>query len=736
MEGISMNNPYRIHRWLLILGFMVLGLSSAKAQNEDSVQAQNENVMLEEVLVTATKKAGAQEIQNVPVAITAFSGEMLDIMHVNDIQGLSFTMPNVGLDSVGTGVGVANFTIRGQGINSSVPSVEPAVGVFVDGVYMGTTYGIIFDTFDLESVEVLRGPQGVLFGRNVSAGAVLINTSKPTETFEARARVAVETGLNKTASATLSGPLVQDTLLGKLSVYANRDDGWFTNQLDGGGFGASDTTLVRGALTYLLPSDSGSITARYEHGESDGDGAVTQNHGLYPRDSHKIAVNRDFSSYDAKWDFASAELSVGIGNGVLTDILGWRELEQFNKTDVDGLATVAYHVPFSFNSDQFSNELRYNIAPSELIDLTAGVYYFDQNVDYVEHRILFGGASITNGGAELDQKNWAVFLSIDWHVTDTVTILSGIRYTKEKKAVNVANINATRPCDWATITCSAFDFVDDHAWSDTSPKLGVQWRPNDDTQWYATYSQGYRSGGYNFRNTSPTAAPGPYDPEDQDTYEIGFKLDTLDQRVRLNAAIFHNKINNVQREVIAPDLTTGTTVIMKNTGAAKVNGLELELTAALTQDLVLRANYGYLDGEYSELFEDINRDGAIDELDYGLGLPRLAKNSYGADLTWQGDVSASHQLIARLAYNHRDRAPLTDDNVGYLDAVDLINASLSMSFLDNTLTVGLYGHNLTNDVVFDGDFPLPGIALFGGPGASFSPIQKGRVYGAEVIYNF
>ena len=153
-------------------------------------------LLLEDIVVTAQKRE--QLIQDVPLSITAFDSEQIDALKLRDLGDLTIKMPNVALDDIGTARGIANFSIRGLGINSSIPSIDPTVGVFVDGVYLGTNATVLYDAFDLESIEVLRGPQGVLFGRNVVGGAVLLNTKTPTDRYEASVRSSVE-GRRKSA---------------------------------------------------------------------------------------------------------------------------------------------------------------------------------------------------------------------------------------------------------------------------------------------------------------------------------------------------------------------------------------------------------------------------------------------------------------------------------------------------------------------------------------------------------
>ena len=205
---------------------------SALAQE---IPSRSRSVLLEEVVVTARKRD--ESMQDVPVAVTAYGADQIDTLKVRDLTNLSVGMPNVSLDDVGSVKGTANFTIRGLGIYSSIPTIDPTVGIFIDGVYLGTTFGVIMDTFDLEKIEVLRGPQGTLFGRNVTGGAVLLDHKKPGDNLEFAARVAVDGnpngdgGLNSYANLSVGGPLT-DTLGAKISGYYNKDDGWFVNEFN------------------------------------------------------------------------------------------------------------------------------------------------------------------------------------------------------------------------------------------------------------------------------------------------------------------------------------------------------------------------------------------------------------------------------------------------------------------------------------------------------------------------
>ena len=348
------------------LALSTAGMAQAQETDQltsDQDQSSGGFTFLDDVIVvTGTKKAGGENVQDAALAITAYGSETLDALQVRDISSLSFKMPNVALDEVGTTKGVANFAIRGLGVNSSIPSIDPAVGVFVDGVYLGINGGVVFDTFDLESVEVLRGPQGILFGRNVTGGAVLLNTADPTNEFQTTAKLIAESGLRGTggnyyAMGTVTGPIVEDKLSAKLALYYNKDDGWFKNTLASGEtetFGESETVIVRAAIK-VTPNDIGNFTLKFEHGEADGQGPANQNHingrgveaaplnppgtsGRFSRESFDFSID-ELGFFDTSWNqvIATINVDVNIGDGgSIVNVFGWREYEQTARSDIDG----------------------------------------------------------------------------------------------------------------------------------------------------------------------------------------------------------------------------------------------------------------------------------------------------------------------------------------------------------------------------------------------------------------
>jgi iron complex outermembrane receptor protein len=716
------------------LAFAAIALMPAAAfaqeTSDDSATSEGgaTGALAGDIIVTATKKGYGENVQDVPIAVTAFGEAQLDAKFVQNLQSLSYDVPNVQLEDVGTAPGYANFSIRGLGINSSIPSIDPTVGVFVDGVYLGINAGVVFDNFDIAGIEVLRGPQGLLFGRNVTGGAVVLRTSAPSFTFRANAKASIETGLKKTVSGVVSGPIVEDVLAAKIAVYYSDDNGWFRNRFDGQSFGKSEDVIIRPALS-IRGGENFRMDIRYEHGEAKGDGPPGQNHALFDRDSFDFSINFP-GFYDNDWDMASVETNVDVafGDGVITNIAGYRRYASAGASDVDATPQSLFHANFAIRQSQLSDELRY-AGKFGAVDVTTGLFYFTQDLRYGEQRTLFGGLQVVSGGGDQDQSTWGIFASADWHLSDALTLNLGGRYSWERKSVEVAQL---RPggCNVTTLVC-ANTFFDAESWTGFTPKIGLQWQPDDDTQLYGLFTRGFRSGGYNMRNTDGGVPPGPFDQETQDSFELGAKKQF--GRNRINVAAFYNRLKDLQREINLPG-PLGVSQVIRNTADATIKGVEAEALFFILPNLAVTGQLGYVHGKYRNIQFDLSGDGVINDIDAALKLPRLAPWTYGAGLTYDQPLDKLGTMTMRVSYNHRDRAAFTDNNRGFMQGSDMLDASVTLATADNGWRFSAYARNLLNEVTIGNDTQLP--AAFGGAGASFSPLNRGRIYGGEVAVSF
>jgi len=752
------------------ISFIALAVATAVSSG---AYAQGSNVLTDIVTVTATKKPDAENVQDVDLSVSAFGTDQLEAFQVRDVSGLSFKTPNVSLDDIGTTKGTANFAVRGLGVNSSIPSIDPAVGVFVDGIYLGVNAGVIFDTFDLDSVEVLRGPQGVLFGKNVTGGAVLLNTGDPTDEFTFKAKTAVESGFRGTGEnyylqGVISGPIVKDVLSVKLGVYHNNDKGWFENSFDGstlagaplgdslaGGltddgenFGISDTTIIRTGVKWT-PGDSFSLLAKYEMGDFDGQGSAGQSHingsGVgsfaanilgdpahnFDRDSFDFAINEPGFN-ETEWQNFSlrADLDVGFGNGTITNIAGWRSLDSFGRSDIDATILSVFDVNFGTNQNQFSNELRYNGKfIDDKLDFTAGVFYFDQTLEYTEQRDVQGALMFDGGGVQ-DHETIGVFASGEYQVSDRLSVNAGLRFTNEKKDADIAIISlANAPCiivegdPRSNDFCPLLQFPDIDT-SNFSPRVGIGYEFSDNFRVYGNWSRAFRAGGFNLRNTAlpefqndPIQSPGPFG----------------DERARVNAAAFFTDISDFQREL---NIAGGSAVVQQiigNSADAEIFGAEVDVIWPLTDNFVLNGSLGITEGEFTDVLINLTAvngaqlSEAPGEDDFALEIPRLIPFTANAGFTYFQDTGLG-QATLNVNYAHRDRAFFTDNNLGFTNSQDRFDASLGLDIKESGVNVTIYGKNLTNEVLHGNDTQLSN--------GTFAPLSKGRVIGIEFGYEY
>ncbi|MEX1668390.1 TonB-dependent receptor [Zhongshania guokunii] len=717
---------------LAMPGAVLLSMGSGAAYAASGAAS----AMMEEVVVTARKR-GVEDVQDVPLTLKAFGESQLEALNFKNISSIGFNIPNVALDTNGATVGFQNFAIRGLGVNSGSPSIDPTVGVFIDGVYLGTNAGVLLDNFDLEAVEVLRGPQGVLFGRNVTGGAVLVRTKRPTEELSIDARVTVETGLQTTSDFTVSGPLGDSGVRAKLAVYYTDDDGWYTNDYDGSDHGAAHQFTVRPVVAWDI-NDDAELIIRYEHTSAASDGSIGQNRALYDRDSFDFAMNESgFSELEV--DGLTTELNWETGIGTITNILAWRELTNDALGDIDSTPMTSFHFYQITEQEQFSNELRFAGTFGDF-DVTSGLYYFTQSLMYVEERILGGGSVVRGGGGEGDTDVLGVFNSVDWHLNEKLTLNLGLRYTEEKKDASIGTIRAGGG-SYASRDFTA-DFENDESWYDLSPRIGFQYFMSDDVNFYGAFSRGFRSGGYNFRSTVPGAPPGPFDSEEQDSFEIGMKSKFLDGRAQLNAAVFHNTIKDIQREVQVPIEGVGIAQLIQNVGEVEIQGFELDGQVSITDHILVGGFVGYLDDQYKSLRYDIDGDGEINSKDKNLHLPRASKLTYGAHIIVDQPFDDFGMVSTRLSFSHRDKAYHLENNLGYYNPVDMLDLNVAILPDDSKFRYAIFARNLLNEVNNTNDSLLPDIESFGGDGSgpkpipSFTAFNEGRVYGVEVRYEF
>ena len=749
---------------------LTLGALPAQAQTASPPAAETESraaaqpQRLEAVEVAAERQLELPP-QEVPGAVTAFEAERIDVMKVRNLTNLSIGLPNVQLDDRNVARGVAHFSIRGLGANNSLPAVDHSVGLFVDGVYVGTSFTALHDVYDLESIEILRGPQSTLFGRNVVGGAVLLETKRPTDRYEATVRSSVEGGgkaPNVYVSGMLNAPLTE-TLGARLNVYSNQDQGWFKNRHNGKAFGAWDYVSLRPVVSWR-PTENLDLTLRYEWQDGDGDGRPTQNRASYfdrsavfDRDSHDFAIDEEgYNRAEVHFFRLRADWDVALGNGTVTNIFGWRDSRLDQAVDLDATPQPTLDTQIAHTAEQVSNELRYTGVFFDRLFLTAGFYYFtNETINHDRYLTAFpGGRLEQNGGGHHDLESFALFLNGDYDLTDRLTLTAGLRWTRDEKDATVTgsafNLASCHVVDGPA--CSP-DYEDGESWNYWSPKVGLTYRFDEQALLYGHWRRSFRPGGYNLRDRSiklhrilpPEQLAGlavtdefddlSFDDERVDTFELGVKH-TFGPGTYVNAAFFYNFIDDVRRQVFLlqrvpiPSLPPLYVPFTRTIGDAETWGFEVEGSFAVTPDLTLLGSAGYLEADYTKVAYDLTYDGQVDGRDEDVELPRVPTWTYSLGVQHTLRIGARHRLVSRANYAYRDKSYDTADNLGFNRQQKIVDAGMDLYLDDGQWVVGLYGRNLLN-------FARAGEDLTVSPTlGSISALERGRTFGLELTYNF
>ncbi|WP_264447995.1 TonB-dependent receptor [Novosphingobium sp. JCM 18896] len=709
--------------------------------------AQQHGPVLDDIVVTARKKAQAERAQDVPIAMSAISGDALEQRQLKSLTSLTSSVPNVSLDDVGTIKGSAVFSIRGLGLNSSIPTLEPTTGVFYDGIYMGTSQGILIDLFDLDGIEILRGPQGTLFGKNVTGGAVVIRSRAPSDELEMRGRVSVETGPEYKAAFSVSGPLAQN-LSARLSVLYDKDEGWFHNDFDNRSWGKNETFVIRPSIKY----DNGSFNTliRYEHGNTHGDATPFQNFAFNDRTGFRFSNNygrEGNGGNKLRWNQATWEtnVDVGLGEGVITNIAGYRNMFNDVGADTDGTSFSGLHTRYKEHFEQFSNELRYAGRFFDALDLTVGAYYFHSNLRYYEERRLATVGFQPRGfGGRQKQDTWAIFAQGDYGLTDALLLTVGARYSSDKKTADIALFNAVTPlCNYDTEVCTYDRAGQRGTWNSFTPKVGLQYKISNDAQVYASATRAWRAGGFNVRVTSPLQNL-RFDQERTTAFEIGGKADLFDRRVRTNLAVFYNLVDNLIRDVNLPTGTGAVVQDSRNTADISIWGVEFETQFQVTDQLRLSAFLGHQQAKYKKIRYSLidlagEAPGTINAADYALKVPRLVPWSFGFGADFNQPVGDEAEITAKVNYSRKTRQFASDNNTQFLLPLDTLDASLGLSLMDKKLTFSVYGRNILNSAFQGFVVALPSAVLPPLPAGAtgvLGAMNEGRSIGVEASFKF
>ena len=705
-----------------------MSLAALLAQSGTAQQANDDaQPMLEEVVVTAQKRS--QSIQEVPVAMTAFGGEALEDNGAVNLEDLSGIAPNVQLTQMAIIPNVGSFTIRGINFTDPDPNADPKTGVSLDGVPLTRNNGLLMDMFDIESVEVLRGPQGTLYGRNNMAGTIKLVSARPTEETGGKVKATIGDYGQQILRAVLnSGSFADGRLRAKVAVSHRDFDGQHENLFTGTELGAQQARGGRATVSY--EGDRFDVTVIADMVDEEFTGPATSNVLNDPdgigRDGDEYEVHQDVDGYS---DFDTWGLTLQANReldaGTLTLVAGHREIEYETFGDFDGHAGApdrprmlpppfsffqAFHVRRIAEHDQQTVELRFADSHSDRFDYVVGLFHVQeeftqhnfQNVGFPPLPIFFplddpdSTPPLLTVGQESESTSF--FGQTDINLSERFALVLGGRINMDRKEVGI-----TRP--------NGFREGDDVDWDEFTWKAGMNYFVNEDVMLYAHAATGYKGGGYNSRATLPQNV-GPYEPETLIAYEVGMKGDFAEGRVRLNAAAFTGNYDDVQAAERRPGAAGQFDVLTDNLGDVEISGIELESTFLVTPALTFRANLAYLDAGWEEYltagrdFSFLDLKGAAEWSGYlgadyrvPLGNNEIAFHidlRYSDEYNVNGTTSAGNP-VTRVQYDHF-----------YTNSVASVNAHVAFLGQDGRYRVSLYGRNLGDDT-----YPVSGVHLAG-----------------------
>jgi iron complex outermembrane recepter protein len=681
-------------------------ITVARAQTEtaEPTTAQEttaeEQGQFKEIVVSARKRA--ERIQDVPVAITALDADALERTNATNITDLSGIAPSVTLQNFTVAQFNLTAVIRGIGTADFEPSADPAVALFIDGVYQPASNGAAIGLLDTESLEILRGPQGTLFGRNATAGAILVRSKRPKQIWGLEGLATIGNYGQLTTAAAITGPLIKDVLAVRLSASADTSQGYYKN-FDGRTLGGKEIYSFRPSVLLTPTPDldifiSGEYIRDYTdtippvNGFAAFGGAIGADRGDY---NSTVNETLDFKS-TAKSITLNTDYRAGFGTFSL--IANHRTFKYAANFDTDGTPATVLAVDRNERHKQSSVEGRFASSFDGPFNFVAGLSYIDHDYNLLfvgRDSVLVGLPPADPGLPVLVVQNAQQSTNFAAYIQATLTfgdfsIDAGVNYGREKKEFDFQQ---------ATVFfVPATPQQSSKTWSNLGPKVGLNYKVSSDLLLYASYSRGFRSGGFNGRAFDPRNL-GPYEPEKVDAFEVGVKSDLFDRTLRVNLSAFYNKYKDLQRPF--PNFVgyNGSTpnpleLVTFNAAGADIKGFEAEVTWRPVDGLSINGSLAYLDAQYKG-FADPGTGASLDglKLAYAPKFDSRIGASYRIPFgNWFAEISGDYQHTSSMFVES------LNSPVGFREPTDVVNANLTMGPADGPFTVSAFVRNLTREV--------------------------------------
>jgi len=698
-----------------VLVLLTMTIAQMANAQETSAPA-TDDVALEEVLVTAQKRS--QNLQKVGISITALSAADVAELQIVRSEDIAAHSPNVAVKNV-YGNSFPIITIRGVGFNIFQANQSSAAAVHVDEVYLGSPALLGFNLHDIERIEVLKGPQGTLYGRNTTAGNINYVTRRPSDVFDALLKVGYGRFDEMRSEVMVNGPLASN-LNGRLSGVYTRGDGWIDNALAGESGAGADVLAMRGQLQWT-PSDDKSVLLRAHAGRDrsrisyykpvgnvcpPGDEpnpqTCTDLLGYADPDSDPWSVRSNLSGrYDNPAHGASVTFNWELPWAQLTSIGAYDRFERRYADDIDSSPANAVQQNYDESFRQFSQEIRLASLPDAAINWIVGAYFAQDRVQLFRDADISDLAFLLDAPAPFvflmnaDQTTdaQAVFGQTEWPLAERWKLTAGARFTRESKDFDYENQLLIGGPPLAPNT-SARGL--EESWNDLSGRLGLDFAVSDDVLLYASVSKGFKSGGFPAGTTLSTEQVVPYDPEELVAYEIGMKSMLAARRVRFNAAAFYYDYRDKQEFAYVPASVPGAppSQVLTNAGKARLYGAEAEMVWQATERLQLTAGLGLLEAELREFRSALLSDAEV----VGNRLPNAPETTVNARVRYALPLANGSAVVfsGDASYEGGVYFDIQNDPYRREDSYVVSNASVTWTSADDLWEAGLWGRNLGN----------------------------------------
>ena len=705
--------------------------------------------LMDEIIVTARKRE--ESVQDTPIAVSVFSGESLAARGIEKLDGIGSITPNMSFSNINTNGGGGNSAyifLRGVGQADFVPTTEGGVGLYVDGVYFARSVGSVLDLIDIERVEVLRGPQGTLFGRNTIGGAVNVHTVKPHEEFEAKIRAKVGSDDRLDFVGKVNGAL-SDNLFASVSLATFNQDGYVVNPDTGLDTGDDETMAFRGALRWLVNDDiEVNITGDYSRDRENGQARITDSD---PRDAlifraptrpvngptgHNLffGINSPVTIYlpDRRTGCDATPTNIGgtndncarldtIGLGqnngtaptyydadiwgiagtiewAITDnltvksITSYRNLDTSFSHDPDNSRFFMSIVRDIYNQTQVSQEIQLlgNVFDNRLHWIVGGYYFYEDGVN--DNAVDFVTLDIESGGG-IENESKAGFAQATFDITKKLHLTAGIRYTKDNKKFKISGMQQTLHPNFAPVGV-IIEIIPRGTYKasadDWTPMVNLSYDWNDELMTYVTYSEGFKSGGFQQRIAGLLPGAPSFGPEFVDSYEGGFKYNSANGNFVLNAAVFFTEYTDIQQEVFR-----GIAPVLDNAGEAEIKGFELEARWTPVDTWFVEAALGHLDANITTADPAATAAGGPADGDRLPHVPRWAVSASIIKEIGLGDLGT---LIPRFDWTFRSKVYFNPDNaVREIQAGhSLFNANVAWNSADEKYALTFFVNNISD----------------------------------------